>query len=109
MSFGQTVLVVEDDDELRSLLGRGLREEGFAVEAVASGAAALARVAAGEPDALGGDIGLPDAGGRDVCQALRARGVQTPGLFLTPRGALRGPVAGFDAGGDDYPPKPFAP
>ena len=42
MSFGQTVLVCEDDEELRGLLGRGLREEGFAVEAVATGAAALA-------------------------------------------------------------------
>ena len=108
MSFGQTVLVVEDDDELRSLLGRGLREEGFAVEAVASGAAALARVAAGEPDVLVVDIGLPDADGRDVCQALRARGVQTPVLFLTARDALVDRIAGFDAGGDDYLPKPFA-
>ena len=73
MSFGQTVLVVEDDEELRSLLGRGLREEGFAVEAVATGAAALARVAEGEPDVLVVDIGLPDADGRDLCQACRSR------------------------------------
>ena len=108
MSFGQTVLVVEDDEELRNLLGRGLREEGFAVEAVASGAAALVRVAAGEPDVLVVDIGLPDADGRDVCQALRARGVQTPVLFLTARDALVDRIAGFDAGGDDYLPKPFA-
>ncbi len=108
MSFGQTVLVVEDDEVLRSLLGRGLREEGFAVEAVASGAAALARVADGEPDVLVVDIGLPDADGRDLCQALRARGVQTPVLFLTARDALVDRIAGFDAGGDDYLPKPFA-
>ena len=108
MSFGQSVLVVEDDEELRSLLGRGLREEGFAVEAVASGAAALARVADAEPDVLVVDIGLPDADGRDVCQALRARGVQTPVLFLTARDALVDRIAGFDAGGDDYLPKPFA-
>ena len=108
MSFGQTVLVVEDDEELRSLLGRGLREEGFAVEAVASGAAALVRVADADPDVLVVDIGLPDADGRDICQALRARGVQTPVLFLTARDALVDRIAGFDAGGDDYLPKPFA-
>jgi len=108
VSFGQTVLVVEDDAELRSLLGRGLREEGFAVQVVATGAAALARVADGKPDALVVDIGLPDADGRDVCQALRARGVQTPVLFLTARDALVDRIAGFDAGGDDYLPKPFA-
>src|SRR5205823_13298832 len=81
---------------------------GFAVEAVASGAAGLARVAAGEPDVLVVDIGLTDADGRDVCQALRARGVQTPVLFLTARDALVDRIAGFDAGGDDYLPKPFA-
>lgn len=108
MSFGQTVLVVEDDEELRSLLGRALYEEGFAVEAVATGAAALARIADDEPDVLVVDIGLPDADGRDVCQALRARGVQTPVLFLTARDALVDRIAGFDAGGDDYLPKPFA-
>lgn len=108
MSFGQTVLVVEDDEELRNLLGRGLREEGFAVEGVATGADALTRVADAEPDVLVVDIGLPDADGRDVCQALRARGVQAPILFLTARDALVDRIAGFEAGGDDYLPKPFA-
>ncbi len=44
MSFGQSILVVEDDDELRGVLGRGLREEGFAVEGVATGAELLERV-----------------------------------------------------------------
>ncbi len=108
MSFGQTVLVVEDDEELRGLLGRGLREAGFAVEAVATGAGALARVTDREPDVLVVDIGLPDADGRDLCQALRARGVQAPVLFLTARDALVDRIGGFDAGGDDYLPKPFA-
>jgi two-component system, OmpR family, response regulator len=108
VSFGQTVLVCEDDEELRGLLGRGLREEGFAVEAVGTGAAALDRVAVVKPDVLVVDIGLPDADGRDVCQALRARGVQIPVLFLTARDALVDRIAGFDAGGDDYLPKPFA-
>ena len=54
------------------------------------------------------DIGLPDADGRDVCQALRARGIETPVLFLTARDALVDRLAGFDAGGDDYVTKPFA-
>ena len=48
------------------------------------------------------DIGLPDADGRDVCQALRARGVTTPVLFLTARDAVTERVSGFNAGGDDY-------
>jgi two-component system OmpR family response regulator len=59
------------------------------------------------PDVLVVDIGLPDADGRDVTQALRARGIQAPVLFLTARDALVDRIAGFDAGGDDYLSKPF--
>jgi len=102
------VTVVEDDPELRSLLVRGLREEGFAVDAVGAGNELLDRVAGHEPDVLIIDIGLPDADGRDVCQALRARGVATPVLFLTARDALTDRLAGFASGGDDYLTKPFA-
>jgi DNA-binding response OmpR family regulator len=108
MSFGQSILVVEDDDELRGVLARGLREEGFSVEGVATGGALLDRVDDVAPDALVIDIGLPDTDGRDLCQALRARGIQTPVLFLTARDALVDRIAGFDAGGDDYLAKPFA-
>jgi two-component system response regulator MprA len=54
------------------------------------------------------DIGLPDADGRDVVQALRADGVDAPVIFLTARDALPDRLAGFAAGGDDYLTKPFA-
>ena len=106
--LGPTVLIVEDDPDLRGVLGRGLREEGFEVETVGSGHEALERVDRVVPDVLVIDIGLPDTDGRDLCQALRARGVQTPVLFLTAKDALVDRVAGFDAGGDDYVAKPFA-
>jgi two-component system response regulator MprA len=108
VTFGQSVLVVEDDDELRGLLVRGLREQGFAPEAVASGKELLDRFEAATPDVLVIDIGLPDADGRDLSHALRSRGVQTPVLFLTARDAVVDRIAGFDAGGDDYLTKPFA-
>jgi two-component system OmpR family response regulator len=68
----------------------------------------VASFAADPPDVLILDIGLPDADGRDVCQALRARGVVTPVLFLTARDALTDRLSGFHAGGDDYLTKPFA-
>lgn len=59
-------------------------------------------------DVLVVDIGLPDADGRDVCQALRVHGQQAPVLFLTALDAVHDRVAGFNAGGDDYVAKPFA-
>ena len=102
------VLVVEDDGDLRSMLLRGLREEGFEASGVGSGAELLERFNAEAPNILIVDIGLPDADGRDVCQALRAQGVQTPVLFLSARDALTDRVTGFSAGGDDYVTKPFA-
>jgi two-component system OmpR family response regulator len=102
------VLVVEDDADLRRVLRKGLGEEGFEVVAVGNGAEAI-RVAAGDhPDALIVDIGLPDSDGRDVCQALRARGIEAPVVFLTARDAVVDRLSGFRAGGDDYVTKPFA-
>ena len=100
------LLIVEDDAVLRSQLSRGLGEEGFEIEAVADGATALER-ADDDPDALIIDIGLPDADGRDLCQALRARGCDAPVLFLTARDAMPDRLSGFSAGGDDYVTKPF--
>src|ERR1700680_2065478 len=101
------ILLVEDDGELRALIRRGLEQEGFTVSGAATGAEAMERVAAQTPDALVIDIGLPDADGRDVCHALRARGIDTPVLFLTARDALTDRLAGLNAGGDDYVTKPF--
>jgi DNA-binding response OmpR family regulator len=100
------LLVVEDDSELRSLLSRGLGEEGFDVQAVGDAAGAMARLK-DAPDGLVIDIGLPDADGRDLCQALRAQGVEAPVLFLTASDAVTDRLAGFSAGGDDYLTKPF--
>lgn len=102
------ILIVEDDAELRGVLVRGLGEEGFEAAAVATGADLLERAVRESPDALIVDVGLPDSDGRDVCQALRARGIQVPVLFLTARDALTDRLAGFDVGGDDYVTKPFA-
>jgi two-component system response regulator MprA len=102
------VLVVEDDRELRVVITRGLSEEGLAVDGVASGHELFARLDQELPDLLVLDVGLPDADGRDVCQAVRARGISTPVLFLTARDALTDRLTGFSAGGDDYLVKPFA-
>jgi two-component system response regulator MprA len=101
-------MVVEDDVDLRGVLLRGLREEGFEATGVGTGAELLDQFDHARPNVLIVDIGLPDADGRDVCQALRAQGVTTPVLFLSARDALTDRVTGFSAGGDDYVTKPFA-
>jgi two-component system response regulator MprA len=103
-----TAGICEDDDELRGVMRRALAGEGFALRATATGADALRAFADAPPDVLVLDIGLPDADGRDVCQALRAHGVHAPVLFLTARDALPDRLSGFHAGGDDYLTKPFA-
>jgi len=105
--MSSSVFILEDDSQLSDVLVRGLRAEGFRARGFAAAHQLLERVPENPPDALVIDIGLPDADGRDVCQALRARGVTTPVLFLTARDALADRLSGFSAGGDDYVTKPF--
>ena len=108
MPLTGTAGLCEDDEELRGVVREALEREGFRVLVTATGSEAVAAFAAAPPDVLILDVGLPDADGRDVCQALRARGVVSPVLFLTARDALTDRLSGFHAGGDDYLTKPFA-
>ncbi|MFF4832811.1 response regulator transcription factor [Streptomyces sp. NPDC001315] len=100
------ILVVEDDHALRDVLRRGLSDEDFVPVLAADGATAL-RLATDGIAAVVLDVGLPDADGRDVCQAMRANGFAAPIIFLTARHHLTDRLSGFSAGGDDYLPKPF--
>ena len=103
-----TIGFCEDDDELRGIVRDALQGAGMTVRPTASGTEAVEMFTREQPDVLVLDIGLPDADGRDVCQALRARGVDAPVLFLTARGSVPDRISGFHAGGDDYLTKPFA-
>src|SRR3954471_16400242 len=100
--------VCEDDSHLRSVLERALRNEGFGIRITATGREAVEAFTAAPPDVLVLDIGLPDADGRDVCQALRVNSVDSPVIFLTARDALTDRLSGFHVGDDDYVTKPFA-
>lgn len=100
------ILVVEDDHALRDVLRRGLLDEDFEPVLAADGATAL-KLATDSISAVVLDVGLPDADGRDVCQALRANGFAAPIIFLTARHHLTDRLSGFSAGADDYLPKPF--
>src|SRR4051794_11199437 len=100
--------ICEDDRQLQSVLARALSAEEFEVRVTATGRDAVRLFSADPPDLLVLDIGLPDADGRDVCQALRAHGVDAPVLFLTARSQLTDKLSAFHAGGDDFLTKPFA-
>ncbi|EST35993.1 response regulator transcription factor [Streptomyces roseochromogenus] len=100
------ILIVEDDHALRDVLRRGLHDEDFDTVCAGDGATAL-RLATPDVSAVVLDVGLPDADGRDVCQAMRAGGFLAPVVFLTARHGLTDRLSGFSAGGDDYLPKPF--
>lgn len=103
-----TVLVAEDDTQVRESLERALRFEGYVVVSAPDGAAALAAVDDHQPDIIVLDVSMPLVDGLSVCRRLRARGDQIPVLMLTARGEIEDRVAGLDAGADDYLPKPFA-
>ncbi|GAA3584761.1 response regulator transcription factor [Kribbella ginsengisoli] len=96
----------EDDRALRGLLRRALVADGHSVVTAATAAEFLGRLDPA-PQLVILDVGLPDADGRDVCLALRARGVDAPVLLLTALGGMHHKVRGFEAGADDYLTKPF--
>lgn len=100
------IVVCEDDAAVRDVLKRALEHDGHRV-AVASTADSLLRNLDPVPQLVVLDLGLPDADGRDVCLALRARGVDAPVLMLTALDGMHHKVGGFEAGADDYMTKPF--
>jgi len=104
----ERVLLVEDDARLAEMVSEYLGGAGFDISRVASGAAALERLARQPYDALVLDLNLPDIDGLEVCRRLRAKW-DTPVLMLTARGEPMDRVVGLELGADDYLPKPFEP
>jgi two-component system response regulator MprA len=104
----ERVLVVDDDALVRRMLTRSLAAEGFEVEHVADGGAALAAAESSAPDLVVLDVTMPGLDGLAVCRRLRANGLRGSILMLTARDAVADRVAGLEAGADDYLVKPFA-
>jgi two-component system response regulator PrrA len=102
------VLVVDDDEAIRTALERALGLEGFVVATVDGGHAALEAVDADPPDVLVLDVVMPDLDGVAVTQALRNQGRELPILILSALDEVGDRVAGLQAGADDYLVKPFA-
>lgn len=103
-----TILIAEDDRELREALERIVAFEGYTYHSVGDGAAALEAVSNLAPKLILLDVMMPFVDGLTVCRRLRDRGDRTPVLMLTARQEVPDRVAGLDAGADDYVAKPFA-
>jgi two-component system response regulator MprA len=101
-----TILVVDDDPKILSVLGRGLRFEGYNVHLAADGQEALRIARATPPDLVVLDVMMPGMDGLEIARRLR-RGMSVPILMLTARDAIPDRIAGLDSGADDYLIKPF--
>jgi two-component system OmpR family response regulator/two-component system response regulator QseB len=100
------ILLAEDDAMLGDGLRAGLRQQGFQVDWVRDGLAALRELSHGDFQAAVLDLGLPLMDGLDVLQALRNKKIGTPILVLTARDAVPERIKGLDLGADDYVVKP---
>ncbi len=105
---GERLLLVDDEDNLRSMLEAALRHHGFDVATAVNGRDALAAAGELSPDVIVLDVMLPDLDGFEVCRRLRSEGSRVPVLFLTARDATEDKVRGLTLGGDDYLVKPFS-
>ena len=104
-----TVLVVDDEPNVRDLLGATLRLSGFDVHTVGDSTAALTVARAYPPDAMVLNAALPDGDGFALARRLRNGHDNVPVLFLAARDSVAERIAGLTAGGDDYVTKPFSP
>jgi two-component system, OmpR family, response regulator len=96
------LLVVEDVPKMSAVLQRAFREDGYAVDILASGGNAIWMASEFDSDSVIPGIGLPDIDGFDVCRQLRQRARWMPILMLTARETAPDVVHGLDAGADDH-------
>ena len=105
--MNENILLVEDEDALRTTLGDRLRGEGYVVDTAKDGQEGMEKITTAPFDLLILDIMLPYRSGFDLCRDIRQAGLATPILFLTARNEVVDKVVGFKLGGDDYVTKPF--
>jgi two-component system OmpR family response regulator len=101
------ILVVDDEDVLREMLGDALRLSGFEVLEAADGSKALAVLQGGKVDLIISDVNMPGMDGYEMLSHLRAQGDETPAIMLTARRERADVTKGLKLGADDYVTKPF--
>lgn len=101
------VLIVEDEDNLRSIVAKFLLKNGFAVDETDNGKTAIEMSSINEYDCILLDLNLPEVDGIEVASRLRNDGINFPIIMLTARSQLYDKIKGFNVGTDDYITKPF--
>jgi len=108
MAQSKTILIVDDDDDLREALAEQLEVGGeFATVQAANGHTGVSQAQGRRPDLVLLDVDLPDIDGREVCRRLRQAGVGAPVIMLTGQTTDSDTIAGLEAGANDYVAKPF--
>ncbi len=102
------ILVVEDEEKLNKGLVQGLQKRGYAVDFAFDGEEGEKLALWNDYDAIVLDIMMPKRDGLTICRNIRAKGKQTPVLFLTAKDATEDKIQGLDGGADDYLVKPFS-
>jgi len=105
------VLVVDDDERVRTVVSWQLEADGFAVTQACDGAGALSQIATDRPDLVVLDLSMPGVGGLDVLRRVRQsdNGPPLPVIVLSGRSGETDRIVGLDLGADDYLVKPFSP
>jgi DNA-binding response OmpR family regulator len=111
MTTKQRVLVIDDDPAALRLTGYIFQRAGYEVHEAANGTEGLAKAEEVKPDLVILDVMMPDVSGLEVCQQLRDRSgtAELPIIMLSAKGQVDDKISGFQAGADDYVPKPVAP
>ncbi len=107
--MGNKVLIIDDDEKLRKLLGAYLNDHGFHTTCLADGSGVPGVLSADAPDLVILDIMLPGKDGLEVLKEIRKEHGRLPVIMLTARGDDTDRIVGLELGADDYLPKPFNP
>jgi two-component system alkaline phosphatase synthesis response regulator PhoP len=105
----KTVLIVDDNQSIRSIVYDFLRGRGVAVTVAADGIQGLERALSSPADVMILDVVMPGIDGFRLCQMIREKGITTPIIMLTEKTSIEDKVTGFSRGADDYLAKPFSP
>jgi len=103
------ILVVDDEQRIRELIGQYLTVAGYDVEEAKDGIEALTKISKGDIDLCILDVMMPFMDGITALREMRSRGFKTPVIILSAKGEEYDKITGFDAGTDDYVVKPFSP